>query len=43
MSALIQLIADIMTTASTLAFTMAIISKGVNILIKAFTRGELVV
>lgn len=33
----------IFTTASGIAFFMAIVTKGVNVLIKAFTRGELVV
>ena len=38
-----EALVPIFTYASTVAFIMAIVSKGVNIIIKAFTRGEIVV
>lgn len=40
---ILKCLVPIFTQASFIAFFMAIVTKGINILIKAFTRGEIVV
>ena len=41
--ALVPIMVDIFTDAGLIGFFMAFVAKGINILIKAATRGEIVV
>ena len=42
-AALMPIIVEIFKDAAVIAATMALASKGINIIIKAFSRGEIVV